>query len=169
LPDAATCYFFDTVTLSNFALSGCLDLIVRRYGENACVTPQVMDEILDGVVAGYSALEEIQTAAEAGRLTPTPALSAEERQAYRRLVQTLSPGEASCISCAKVRGGVVATDDMAARACYAEQGIGFTGTVGILKACAVDQVITPQNADALLRRMVEAGFYSPVSHVSSLL
>jgi len=58
---------------------------------------------------------------------------------------------------------------MAARACCAENGVAFTGTVGILKACVVDQMIAPQNADALLQRMVEAGFYSPVSHISSLL
>ena len=46
--------FFDTVTLSNFRLAGRLDLLITRYGARARVTPEVLDEVTDGVVAGFA-------------------------------------------------------------------------------------------------------------------
>ena len=43
MPEAK--YIFDTVSISNFALAGALDLIVRRYSGNAFVTSEVHNEI----------------------------------------------------------------------------------------------------------------------------
>ena len=68
-------WFFDTVTLSNFALAGRLDLLISRYGRRAHIMQEVLDEVLDGIVAGYAALSPIETAIAAGRFTLARTLS----------------------------------------------------------------------------------------------
>jgi predicted nucleic acid-binding protein len=162
-------FFFDTVTLSNFALAGRLDLLIGRYGQRAQLTPEVMDEVSDGIASGHSELRDIENAVAVGNLSSAQPLSAAERMTYRSLLRSLSSGEASCIVCAKERGGTVVTDDRAARACCAEFGVAFTGTIGILKACCRRGTLDPHTADIVLRAMIEGGYHSPVSRVSDLL
>jgi predicted nucleic acid-binding protein len=168
-PAAGVDLYFDTVTLGNFALAGRLDILVNRYGTRARVGPEVLDEVLDGIAAGYEALAGIEAAVDDGSLGDAPALSAEERQLYRQLLRTLAPGEASCITRARRRTGIVATDDRAARATAREHGVACTGTIGILKACCLDGVLAASQADAVLESMVEAGFFAPVRNISGLL
>ena len=169
MPEPDRQYYFDTVTLSNFVLSGRLDLLIARYGRRANITPQVLDEVADGIVAGYAGLREVETAVTCGRLSGVERFSPEERDTYRELLQTLSPGEASCITFAQTRGGIVATDDRAARGCCFDRGVVFTGTVGILKACVLDGTLSPREADDVLRAMTAAGYHSPVGRISALV
>ena len=93
MPDRLPDRFFDTVTLSNIALSGVLDLLVDRYDRTLRVTEQVR----------------------------------------------------------------------------AERGVPVTATIGILKALCIDQTIASREADAILSRMVKAGFYSPMHRISDLV
>ena len=37
-----------------------------------------------------------------------------------------------------------------------------TETIGILKASVIDGLLTTTKADAILQKMVEKGFYSPI-------
>ena len=142
-------YLFDTVVLSNFALAGRLDLLVTRYGKAVMITLEVLDEVTDGVVAGYSALREIEDAWDTGRFSRAEALAdKDERATYRELLRTLAPGEASCIACAGPCAGIVVTDDRTARQCCAGRGIPFTGTIGILIACCADGILSADDADA---------------------
>ena len=163
-------YWFDTVTLSNFALAGRFGLLVTRYGQRAVITPEVLDEVTDGIIAGYQALSEIEEAVDEARVGyATPLPSAAARQTYRELLRVLSPGEASCIAHANTRGGVVVTDDRTARQCCRERGVSSTGTIGILKACRIDGTLSPEEADAILGAMIDAGYYSPVQSISDLV
>jgi predicted nucleic acid-binding protein len=162
-------YYFDTVTLSNFALAGRVDLLISRYGQKALVTREVLDEIIDGIVAGYAALSEIESAVASGELGLTEPLVLSERDTYRKLLRILAPGEASCISCAMNRGGVVVTDDKTARDCCTERGITFTGTIGILIACYRDGELTSAEADVIVQAMIDAGYHSPVHRISDLI
>ena len=168
-PEPEQDIYFDTVALSNFALVDRLDLLVSRYGRRAQITPEVLGEITDGIVAGYDQLSAIEDATAANSLNSAQPLSAAERLVYRDLLRTLGSGEASCIACAQARGGVVATDDRTARSRCAERGVDFTGTIGILKACCFDKALLPQEADLLLEAMIDAGYYSPVRQISGLL
>ena len=162
--------FFDTVTLSNFALARRVDLLVDRYGQQARITQEVRNEVLEGIVAGYPALRAIEVALQQEeRLSATGELTAEERRVYRELLHSLAPGEASCVACAKVRGGTVVTDDRAARGCCGERDVRVTGTIGILKACVQDGTLAAEQADAILRSMIDAGYFSPVRRISDLL
>lgn len=169
MPERRPDYFFDTVTLSNFTLAGRLDLLVTRYGRRALVTHAVLDELTDGVVAGFAALRQVEAAVARGALARAKPLSPDERDLYRQLLRTLGPGEASCIACAKTRGGIVVSDDRAARDCCAERVVPCTGTIGILKACTRDGTLPPEAADAALQAMIEAGYHSPVRRISDIL
>jgi hypothetical protein len=161
--------FFDTVTLSNFALARRVDLLVDRCGQRARITQEVRNEVLEGTVAGYQALRAIEVALEEERLGATGDLTAEERRIYRDLLRSLAPGEASCVACAKVRGGTVVTDDRAARGACAERDVPTTGTIGILKACVRDRTSDAEEADATLELMIDAGYFSPVRRIGDLL
>jgi predicted nucleic acid-binding protein len=161
--------FFDTVTLSNFALARRVDLLVDRYGQRARITQEVRNEVLEGIVAGYPALGAIEVALEEERLGAAGNLTAEERRIYRELLRSLGPGEASCVAWAKARGGTVVTDDRAARGACGERDVLVTGTIGILKACVQDGTLEAEEADATLELMIDDGYYSPVRRVSDLL
>ena len=162
-------YLFDTVALSNFALAGRLDLLVSRYGKRAVITPEVFGEITDGIVAGYFALQEVATALNNDLLTlATPLTSPAARQVYCELLHSLAPGEASCIAHACSCGGTVVTDDRTARQYCGERNIPVTGTIGILKACCNDGTLSPDEADDVLRTMIDAGYYAPVQRISDL-
>lgn len=169
MPESGARYYLDTVTLSNFALSGRIDVLVARYGRRAIVPQQVLDEIADGIVTGYSDLRGVEAAVASGEFSSAEGFSAEEREFYRNLLRTLSPGEASCVTLARTRGGVVVTDDRTARRCCFDSGVPVTGTIGILKACAVDGTLSRQEADDVLQAMADAGYYSPVRRISAIV
>jgi predicted nucleic acid-binding protein len=160
--------FFDAVTLSNFAHADRLDLLLTRYRGRFLTTTQVVDEVAQGVVAGYTALEKVLAHVEDGNLQVL-ALEAPAQRLLRALLSRLGMGEASLIAIAASRGGVVVTDDRAARESCREHGLQATGTIGILRACAYDGQLSSAAADAVLERMIEAGFYSPVRSISSTL
>jgi predicted nucleic acid-binding protein len=169
MPDRLPDRFFDTVTLSNFALSGAFDLLVDRYGRSLRVTEQVRAELAAGRIRGYAELKVVEQALAAGSILPADAMTTPESELFVDLLRNLGSGEASCVALARHRTGVVATDDRAARSSCAGRGIPVTGTIGILKALCTDKNITSEEADAILARMVAAGFYSPVRRVSDLL
>lgn len=161
-------FFCDTVTVSNFFLSGSLDLLVNRYRKRLVLTDEVLDEIAGGIVAGYTELAIVEGLLEKGSLGRT-ALTAKERRTKLDCLRILGSGESSCLACAFHRKGTVMTDDRAARRCCEERGIPFTGTVGILLAVCRDGDIDASTADGILERMVDRGFYSPVKSIASLL
>jgi len=168
MPETKVPYLFDTVTLSNFALGGALELLARRYGRRLLVTGEVLDELAAGVAAGHAALRLIGEGVKAGRFGQT-ALNWQERTAFGELLQHLGAGEASCIAVAVKRRGVVVTDDRAARAACAERRVRCTGTIGVLAACCRDGRLAADAADEVLRAMVQHGFYSPVSRITDIL
>ncbi|MEX2530793.1 MAG: hypothetical protein WD960_08470 [Gemmatimonadota bacterium] len=168
MPEDPVRFYFDTVTLSNFALAGRLDLLIERYGDRACITTEVLAEVLEGIVAGYQHLRAVEVALDEGSLGHAGALTAEERRIHAELLRTLSSGEASAVACAEARGGTVVTDDRAARGCCEERELPFTGTIGILKVCVGEGALTAKEADGILRVMIDAGYFSPVRRISDL-
>lgn len=162
-------WFFDTVTLANFALSGSFHLVQERYGRSLLVTEPVRTELAAGRARGYTQLETVESALAAGEIAPAGPMTAVESELFAQLLQSLGSGEASCIAFARYRGGVVATDDRAGRSVCSHYGVPVTGTIGVLTALCRDGALSAQAADAALSRMVETGFYSPVRRISDLL
>lgn len=156
-------YYFDTVTLSNFALAHSMDPLVDRYDRRLLVTHEVRAEIDDGIASGFDDLSVIDDLIFAGKIALAPPIeTAVERKFYLEYLRTLSAGEASCIVCAAARGGIVVTDDYAARKHCQEKGLTVTGTIGILRRLYQEDVITQHRADEILTVMISAGFYSPI-------
>jgi predicted nucleic acid-binding protein len=161
-------WYFDSVSLSNFALPHQFDLLLRRYpAGRLCVTPQVVDEVLNGIQSGYSALSSIVMALEQGRLAQLQ-LSADELRRYQGLLATLGAGEASLIALAEKRRGIVVTDDRHARSVCHDLDIPVTGTLGILKAMCAEGMLARAEADKILGDMIRHGFYSPVQKLAEL-
>ena len=98
-------------------------------------------------------------------LTPTR----EESDIVERLPAFLAAGERSCVAAAIQRQGFLATDDRAARRVGVREGLAVTGTLGILRDCVKQQILTLEEANALLSQMLDAGYYSPIRSVEELL
>lgn len=158
---------FDTVSISNFALSESLDLIRRKYKGRASITSEIYDEILDGVNAGHEGLASIGLLLKSKSLKIVHLLE-NEHEAYRMHLQYLGRGESSAIAIALHRKKVLVSDDMAARNIARQLKIDFTGTIGILKGSVKDKLISVQEADSILKKMIKSGFYSPVNSISQI-
>ncbi len=162
-------HFFDTVTLRNFALCDEFKLLVGRYGAALILSEQVRVELAQGLSAGYTQLGAIEAEVSRAHISVATTMSPAEASFYRELIPVLGSGEASCITMAHHRGGIVVTDDLFARRTCTLHGVQVTGTIGILKAMCKDRHITVEAADALLAGMVIQGFHSPVRRISDLL
>ncbi|MDP6523330.1 MAG: hypothetical protein QGH15_03825 [Kiritimatiellia bacterium] len=170
MPDRKSDYVFDTVSLSNFAMAGRLDLLVSRYGKLLKITREVLDEITDGVVAGYPQLHEVEELVSSNKFgVAKQRSSGAERDTYRELLRILGSGEASCIAYAKSCGAIVVTDDRTARECCIERNVKCTGTIGILKACCLSGGLSLDDADKALAFMINVGYYAPVQRISDLM
>jgi predicted nucleic acid-binding protein len=157
--------FFDTVVLSNFAfVSNGISFLLKRYGKRGHITLQVMEELAKTAYSGFNHFEEIESA---GFIKTS--LVNSEHATYLALIRNLGTGEASCIAAAEQRGGIVVTDDRLARNICKERKIPLTGTIGILKAANQDSIIDLDEADSMLKKMIECGFYSPVQKISDTL
>ena len=156
-------WVFDTVALSNFLLSNSIFILSERYHKRGIITWQVYDEISAGI-AEYPELKQVDKLIE-DKTFKLVSLSRKEYQHFLQLIGHLGKGEASCVAFAKEQTAIVVTDDRSARKQCSLMKIPVTGTVGILKASALDGYISLAQADESLRKMIEAGFYSPVRSI----
>ena len=144
-------------------------MLVDRYGTSLCVTEQVRVELAAGLTAGHAGLDAVETALAADMITQAGPVDTAARGIFAELLRSMGAGEASCIVLAFQGGGTVVTDDRAARRRCGGRGIPVTGTIGILHALCADGTVSAEDADTLLARMVEIGFYSPIRRVSDLI
>ena len=96
-------------------------------------------------------------------------LSRQEHEHFRKLINHLGKGEASCIAYAYERNVIVVTDDRSARKHCSQMNIPMTGTIGILKASVLDGHIKLDQADKVLSKMTDAGFYSPLRSIADII
>ena len=160
----ATAWFFDSVTLSNFALADGLHVVDTRYKGRGFVATQVVDELACGVAAGHVLLSGCLGLLDKGVLR-VAALDRDERVTFGLLITHLGQGESGTIAAAKHRQGVAVTDDLAARRTCVDLNVPVSGTIGILLAAVRDGQLIWAEADALLRKMIAAGFHSPVKRL----
>jgi len=160
-------WVFDSVALSNFLLSDSISILAERYPKRGIITWQVYDEISTGI-SEYPELKLVDNLIEA-KTFKLVSLSRKEHQHFLQLIGHLGKGEASCIAFAKVQTAIVVTDDRSARRQCSMMKIPVTGTVGILKASVLGGHISLAEADESLRKMIEAGFYSPVRSIVDIV
>ncbi|HNT34828.1 MAG TPA: hypothetical protein PKH07_07505 [bacterium] len=117
-----------------------------------------------GIAKGYEALRAVEESVVNGTLQQLT-LSHRERSVFVDLLGNLGSGEASCIAIAKERKGIVVADDSAARGVCHQWGCSVTGTIGLLSDLRRERRLSPQQANGLLKEMIQHGFYSPVKKV----
>lgn len=152
----------DNTVLSNVARVGAAHLPVAIWQGAAFTTPAVLTELRQGQLLGVIP-PVIDTFVPL--LDPTETETAFENKLPRRL----GPGERSCLAVAYHRGASVATDDYQARSAASRLAIPLTGTVGLLVRGVSDGVLSRDDASDLLRRMIEAGYRSPVERLEDVL
>lgn len=160
-------WIFDTVALSNFLLCKAENVLIKRYQNRGSISVQVFTEIEQGIAKGYP-LAQIDNFLEQATFT-VEMLKQDERPLFTNHLTYLGAGEASCIAMAEKRGYIVVTDDKKVRLTCKELGVPVTGTIGILRACCLDQQLSVTEADEILNNMIANGFFSPVQSISCLI
>ena len=97
--------WFDTVVLSNFVFSDCLDWMRERYPDRIHITSEVFDEITHGIAAGYDRLKEIYTSVSDGKIK-LEHLTVDELTRAAFLRKYLGAGEYSCLAAACTGGNL---------------------------------------------------------------
>jgi predicted nucleic acid-binding protein len=159
---------FDCCCISNFALSDSLFILERLYGQSAHITNFVSAEILRGIQQNHKDLMKVQEALRKGWLKEVVLNSKKEKSLYETLAVSLGLGEASSIAAAKFRGYVFACDDRAARRESGLMAVKLTGTVGILEKAVEKRIVSLNEGNRILIKMIEIGFYSPVKSLKNI-
>lgn len=160
---------FDNCVLSNFAMSGSLDVVKTLYDKSAYVTDFVAAENMKGITHGYKGLDEIKEAIMEGWLLEVTLNGNAERALFDSISVSFGLGEASSMAVAKARKYLFACDDRAARKEAESLGIRLTGTIGIIVKAISTGMITGRKGDEILKSMIRHGFYAPVDSISELL
>jgi len=151
----------DNTVLSNFAATRRSNIVLRLWPGQVCTTPGVLLEYQNAVVLRNYPPDSWKN---------LPVLDLTEiEQAYTHSLPTpLGPGERECIAVAIYRQGSFASDDGQARAFARARGIEISGTLGILLACSELGIVTFMEANRLLKKMIAAGYHSPVNDLRNL-
>lgn len=154
-------FLADTTVLSNFAHTGRQDLLRRLFPELSA--PRAVREELSAgerlgriPVGDWSWLEFVD-------LSETERLRAADLERY------LQAGEAACLAVAEARGGLVLTDDSAARRMAGALKLKLSGTIGALVDLVRREILSLPQADALLAEMVARGYRSPVRSLREVI
>ena len=166
-------YIFDTTVLSNFASGGIIHLLEKRYRRIAFTTNEVVDELRRGINAGYSFLEKILQQIEPinsiGWIRIMTPNSPEENLLRSQFDQFLDPGEASCLALAVSRHMILITDDLAARRLAEKRNVSLSGTLGLLVALVNQGDIALEEANTLLKSMIQKHYRSPVDRLDEFI
>ena len=162
----------NTTVLSNFSSIGQLDLLHQLYGI-VYIPTEVYEEIQAGLEEGYLFYtgidHRIYPLAKEGWIRLTSMVGEEELHFFSRLPSGLHHGEASCLAIAKHRGWMLLSDDRAARDEAARLGIRVSGSVGCLVLAVERSACSLEQANTWLDRMIQQGYWSPVSDLTRLL
>ena len=162
----------NTTVISNFASVGRLDVLRSLLGE-VHISTDVYAEIQDGLSEGfnfYIGIEShIHPLTPGGWLRLTSMDDDEELRLFGQLPDALHRGEASCLAIAAKRGWAFLTDDARARTAARELNVAYSGTLGVLVQAVNAGRLPLAEANALLGRMIQAGYRSPYTTLVELL
>lgn len=144
----------DTTVLNNFSQVARPDLLRRAF---------------PGLAAPDVVRHELAAGERLGRVPVCDwswltlvVLTEPEQFRSKELSGRLQAGEAACLAIAEARGSLVLTDDSAARRTALALRVKTSGTLGTLVKLVNLQILTAAEGDALLIRMVDRGYRSPV-------
>ncbi|MGQ9626288.1 MAG: hypothetical protein ACUVV0_05200 [Anaerolineae bacterium] len=160
----------NNTVLANFCLINRLDVLRALFGK-VYITPEVREEVLRGLEEGYTFMIYAEREISVGEEAWLELISFDnpaEEQSFRELIQRLGFGEASCIALARYRGWLVLTDDRTARLILQQEGLKTTGTLGILKLAVEKGLLSLDEGNRLLQRIIASGYYSPYEDLGDI-
>ena len=89
-------------------------------------------------------------------------LTAKEEESANQLPPQLGSGERACLAVANLRRGMLVTDDLDARRVARKRKVPISGTLGILVQCVERDILSVEEANQLLTKMIAAGYHSPI-------
>jgi predicted nucleic acid-binding protein len=152
----------DNTVMSNFAAVQRPDLLRLAFGDQLATSQQAFAELQAGVHRGK--LPDLDWS-----WLPVWSLEAMEVPHYHDFLRKLNGGEAACLAMALARRCRILTDDRDARETARRLRIPLSGTLGVLVRLVDIGVLSLDEADALLFRMIAAGYRSPVVSLSGIL
>jgi len=162
----------NTTVISNFAAVGRLDVLRSLLGQ-VRISTDVYAEIQDGRAEGCDFYDDIESCIHPltpdGWLHLTTPTGDDELRLLGQLSSALHRGEATCLVIATHRGWAFLTDDALARKTARKLNVTTSGTLGILSQAIKANLISLDEANALLRQMIEAGYRSPHGNLAELL
>ena len=158
----------DTTVLSNLARANRINLL-EKFHVQIVIPSQVHEEILKGIAAGYDFLEEADKIVEADWVKLAVLENESERTLFRNLLDIVGYGEAAGIAIAKERNLVFFSDDRKARRVAQDQGVKISGTLGMLELFVEEGKLSIGEADAVLSRIIQGGYRSPIQSIEELL
>lgn len=146
----------DTVTISNFLNADILDLLCEFYRDSLYVTEVVIVDLEKGDF-------DISTWINDGRIKRV--VFDYDISFLKKIRSSLHDGEISCIMYARETNITVATDDKSARKTVSELcgDEKLTGTVGLLYELLEADLLTSEQARALLQKMINYGYFPPAN------
>jgi predicted nucleic acid-binding protein len=144
----------DTTVLSNFAQVGRPQLLQSAFPDLSAPA-EVRQELTEGERLG------LVPSCDWSWMGMVELSSSEQLQAAE-LRRSLQAGEAACIAIVLARGGLLLTDDLAARRVAASLQVEISGTLGVLARLIQRKILTLEEGDELLVRMMASGYRSPV-------
>lgn len=152
----------DNTVMSNLAVVERPDLLIAAFGKELATPEQAFAELVTGVQCGK--LPDLDWS-----WLPIWTLQAAETSRFQRFRAALNAGEAACLAMALNRGCRVVTDDRDAREFARRLQIPLSGTLGVLIRLVDIGSLGIDHADALLSRMIAAGYRSPVLSLQELV
>lgn len=157
----------DATVLSNFASSSTIGHLVTILDHPVAV-PAVRKELERGCEQKYEFLTNALD--HLGDDIDLLDVSHREDNIASEIHRRLDEGEAESLLGAIEYGGILATDDLAARRLAADYDVRVTGSVGILVLGVRAGVITIDTANECLAVWKEVrGYYAPVDRVQEIL
>ena len=163
----------NTTVISNFAAINHLDLLRSLLGR-LYVSTEVYEEIRNGLEEGYDFYEgfdkQIFPFSDDGWIELVSLEGQEELRRFGRMPKRLDRGEASCLAIAQERKWAFLTDDKQARRLARQWKIEVSGTLGVLVRAVEEGLLAMEEANILLRQMIEkANYRSPITDLRLLL
>ncbi len=153
----------DNTVLSNFALTGRLQLLRTYCAGQGLTTRAVEAEFQEGIK------QRLFLETDISWVRKTDLRSRAEHVLFRRFRGSVDAGEASCLSLAIHRNHNLLTDDLDARQLARREGVSVSGTVGVLVSLVKESVISLEEGNRILKAFIDTGYFSPVEALDDLI
>lgn len=153
----------DNTVLTNFAFIEREDILKDVFEQSLFTTEAVLKERYKGEDSGvlpkrdWSFLKILKIESE------------HEQYHFERFRQMLGEGESSCLSLSISRGMKILTDDLDTRRYAQRMGISVSGTIGVLALSVKKGIISKEEGNIFLLKMIEKGYYSPCKSLNGLV